>query len=178
MAEIWWRGRLSALPSAIAFGIALNWLLLTTFLYTQWMSGILVAMACWIGVVAWGFYVVRRVRELPAMLAPRKVSEEPDRFCDAQAAYLSADWTTAEKLLQSVLAIEPRDPPALLMLAGVFRQTQRYDDAKILTQEISRLEIADGWHLELAAESKRLDRAIDAANPSETEPKPADLTAA
>ncbi len=179
LAEIWWRGRLSALPAAIAFAFALNWMLLTTFLYTQWMSGLLVRMACWIGVAAWGFYVVRRIRELPRnSCTPRTVSDEPDRFCEAQSAYLRAEWKSAEDLLQGVLAIEPRDPPALLLLAGVYRHTDRFDAAELLTNELSRLEIADGWHLELAAERNRLQRIKDAAQSSEEASKPADLTAA
>tara|TARA_R110002049_G_scaffold4601_5_gene32064 strand:- start:102402 stop:102938 length:537 start_codon:yes stop_codon:yes gene_type:complete len=178
LAEIWWRGRFSAFPAAVAFAIAVNWLLLTTFFYTEWMSGLLVRMACWIGLAAWGFYVIRRVRELPAMLAPRVVSDEPDRFADAHAAYLKAEWETAEKLLQEVLAIEARDPPALLLLSGVLRHTDRLEAAELLTQEIRRLEIADAWHLELAAETKRLQRMKEAAEPEEKETKPADLTAA
>ena len=178
LAEIWWRGRFSAFPAAIAFAFALNWLLLTTFFYTGWVSGVVVRMACWIGVAAWGFYVVRRVRELPEMLAPRAVSEEPDRFSEAQAAYLRAEWDAAEELLQRVLAIEPRDPPALLLLAGVLRHTARYEAAELLTHEISRLEVTEAWHLELAAEMNRLQRAIEAAESDENGQKPADLTAA
>jgi hypothetical protein len=178
LAEIWWRGRLSALPAAIAFAFALNWMLLTTFLYTEWMSGLLVRMACWIGIAAWGFFVVRRVRELPAMIAPRTVSEEPDRFCEAQTAYLRAQWKNAEELLQSVLAIEPRDPPALLLLAGVYRHTERYDAAEMLIHELSRLEIADGWYLELSAEKTRLERIKAVAAAEEKASTPADLTAA
>ena len=178
LAELWWRGRLSALPTAIAFTLALNWLLLTTFLYTEWMSGILVRMACWIGVAAWVFFVVRRCRELPTMIAPRTVSDQPDRFSEAQAAYLRAEWGDAEEWLQCVLAIEPRDPPALLLLAGVFRHTERYEAAELLTTELSRLEIADGWHLELAAETNRLQRSKEAAQSKETASAPADLTAA
>lgn len=178
LTEIWWRGRLSALPAAIAFTLALNWMLLTTFLYTEWMSGLLVRMACWIGVVCWAFFVFRRVRELPGMIAPRSVSDEPDRFCEAQAAYLRANWEAAEKLLQNVLAIEPRDPPALLLLAGVYRHTERYDSAELLIDEISRLEIADRWFLELAAEKSRLSRTLESQKSEETEPEPADLTAA
>ena len=178
LAEIWWRGRFSAFPAAIAFTLALNWLLLTTFLYTEWMSGTLVWMASWIGVAAWGFYVIRRVRELPTMLTPRAISDEPDRFSEAHAAYLRADWKSAEALLQQVLAIEPRDPPALLMLAGVYRHTGRYESAELLAIEIGRLEVADAWQLELVTERKRLRRAKEAANSEKTEPGTADLTAA
>jgi len=159
--ELWWRGRLHALPAAIGFGFALNLLLITRYIYPQWLAGGLVTMAFWVGIVAWLFYVVRSIRELPELIAPRQISEQPDRFPAARDAFLAGRWNQAEGLLTDVLAIEPRDPPALLLLTGVYRHTGRLDAAEILLQEIGRLEVADPWHHELAAEQKRLDRALE-----------------
>lgn len=162
LAELWWRGRLSALPAAIGFAFALNLLLVTRYIYPEWMASGLVSMACWIGVIAWVFYVVRTVRELPTLIAPRVVSEKPDRFPEARAAYLRSEWTRAEGLLVDVLAIEPRDPPALLLLTGVYRHTGRLEAAEILLQEIARLEVADTWSVEVEAEARRLKQGIEA----------------
>ena len=182
--ELWWRGRLSALPPAIAFGLGLNLLLVMRFIYPDWLSGVLVQLACWVAVGSWIFYIVRSVRELPLIIAPRTVSEEPDRFPEAQNLYLAGDWATAEKLLLDVLAIEPRDPPTLLLLSGVYRHTKRIHEAELLIQELRRLEIADAWWLEIQAEQQRIDRllAAEAESAEESnadEEKPAaDLTAA
>ena len=81
LAELWWRGRLSALPAAIAFAFTLNLLLVTRYMYPEWMASGLVSMACWIGLVAWLFFVVRSIRELPTLIAPRTVSEKPSWDC-------------------------------------------------------------------------------------------------
>jgi tetratricopeptide (TPR) repeat protein len=187
LAELWWRGRLSALPAALAFTFALNLILITRYLYPQWMSDGLVAMAFWIGVVAWLFSVVRSARDVPGLIAPRRISEEPDRFPEARAAYLGGRWSEAEALLTDVLAIEPRDPPALLLLTGVYRHSGRLDAAEILLREIVKLEAADSWWLETEAEGQRLKRAIEAARQDvdkspdqagETPSAAADLTAA
>lgn len=159
--ELWWRGRLSALPAAIAFALALNGLLVTRYIYPGWMASGLVSMAFWIGVITWGFYVVRSIRELPTLITPRTVSDQPDRFPDARTAYLRGDWKEAEGLLTDVLAIEPRDPPALLLLTGVYRQTGRLEAAEILLEEIAKLEIAEAWWLEVQAEAERLKRAVE-----------------
>lgn len=173
--EIWWRGKLSALPSAIGFAVAINLLLISRYIYPELLPSSLVSMAFWLGCIAWIFYVVRSIRELPALLAPRTIAEEPDRFAEARDAYLAGEWEAAEKLLTSVLAIEPRDPPALLMLTGVYRHTDRLEGAEMLLEEISRLEVADTWWLEVNAEARRLQRAIQQAN-EEKEEQPADLT--
>ena len=159
LAELWWRGRLSAIPTTMAFALALNLLLVTRYLYPEWLSSGLVTMAFWVGIVAWGFCVVRSVRELPLLIAPRRVSDAPDRFPDAHAAYLRGAWREAEESLTEVLAIEPRDPPALLLLAGIYRQTDRLDAAELLLTEVRRLEVADHWWLEVDAETQRWRRA-------------------
>jgi hypothetical protein len=181
--ELWWRGRLSALIPAMAFTLGLNLLLVMRFVYPQWLSGTLVALAWWVAIGCWIFYVIRSVRELPTLIAPREVSDEPDRFGEAQHAYLRGEWHTAEKLLLGVLAIEPRDPPALLLLSGVYRQTERAEQAEVLIGELSRLEIAERWSLEVEAEQRRIER--DRENndhpeeSSENQENPAaDLTAA
>ena len=158
--ELWWRGRLSSLPAAIGFGVALNLILVTRFIYPEWFSGVLVKLTMWVGIAAWLFWAVKSIQELPQLLAPRTVSDEPDHFADARDAYLRGDWHDAEGVLTDMLAIESRDPPALLLLAGVYRHTGRLEAAQSMLVEISRLEAADGWWLERLAEEKRLQATI------------------
>ena len=159
LADLWWRGRLSGLSAAIPFAIAINLFLVTRFIYPGWISPGLVSMAFWVGIVAWLFYVSRSIRELPALLAPRQISEEPDLFPEARQAYLRGNWTRAEELLNRVLSIEPRDPPALLLLCGVLRHTDRLESAEILLEQVARLEVSDSWFLEIEAEANRMKRA-------------------
>lgn len=166
LAEVWWRGRLTGLPAAIAFTLALNLYLIARYLYPEWIAGGLVSLGFWVGLLVWAFYVIHSIRELPRMIAPRSVSEKPDRFAEAQAAYLRGHWPEAEGLLTDVLSIEPRDPPALLLLAGVYRHTARLEAATLLMNEIRRLEVADSWWLEVQAESRRLESAIGRSKPA------------
>ncbi|MEM9588798.1 MAG: tetratricopeptide repeat protein [Planctomycetota bacterium] len=158
--ELWWRGQLSALPTAVGFAIALNLLLITRFLYPLWMDSFLVWLGWWVAMALWGFWTIRSAKDLPQLIAPRQVSDEPDRFAEAHEAYLRADWETAESLLKATLAIEPRDPPALLLLTGVYRHTGRLEAAQTLLGEVTRLEVADAWWIEIRAEKKRLDHAV------------------
>jgi hypothetical protein len=160
LAEVWWRGRLTGLPAAVAFTFALNLYLIARYLYPEWIAGGLVSIGFWVGLLVWAFYVIHSIREVPGLIAPRSVSEKPDRFPEAQAAYLRGEWPEAEGLLTDVLAIEPRDPPALMLLAGVYRYTGRLEAATLLMNEIRRLEVADSWWLEVQAESRRLESAI------------------
>lgn len=115
-------------------------------------------MAGWVGVAIWLFCVVRSVREMPLLLNPRRASGQPDRFAEAHQAYLRGQWAEAESLLSDCLAIENRDPPALILLCGVYRHTARLEAAERLLEEIRLTEAADGWWLEVAAEQNRLER--------------------
>jgi hypothetical protein len=156
--ELWWRGRISALPTALAFAAAANFLLVAKFVYPELLSSGLVRMAGWVGVAIWLFCVVRSVREMPLLLNPRRASGQPDRFAEAHQAYLRGQWAEAESLLSDCLAIENRDPPALILLCGVYRHTARLEAAERLLEEIRLTEAADGWWLEVAAEQNRLER--------------------
>ena len=158
MAELWWRGRISALPAAIAFAAVVNALLIAKFVYSDWLSGGLVLLACWVVAAAWIVLTIRSIRELPLLLTPRQASEEPDRFPEAQIAFLRAEYTEAEKLLNANLAIEPRDPPALLLLSAIYRHTGRLHASQLLLSEVRKLEVAEQWELEFAAEQARLER--------------------
>lgn len=166
MAELWWRGRLSALPAAIGFGVLVNGLLITRFLYPEWLSGVLVRVACWVGLVAWAVGAFRAIQELPGLLSPRSVSDQPDRFPEAQVLYLGGEWDRAEELLRGILEVEPRDPPAMLLLAGVYRHRGRLDEAEEWLRRLALLEAADPWWLEREAEGRRLSRAREAAEES------------
>lgn len=162
MAELWWRGRVSALPAAVAFAAIVNSLLVARFIYSDWLSGGLVMLACWVVAAAWLVLTIRSIRELPLLLTPRQASDEPDPFPEAQVAFLRADYPEAEKLLNQTLAIEPRDPPALLLLSAIYRHTGRLHASELLLAEVRKLEVADHWELEFAAEHTRLQRDIEA----------------
>lgn len=156
--ELWWRGRLTALPTALAFATALNLLLVAKFIYPEWLAFGLVRLAGWLGLASWAYLSVKSIGQLPSLLSPRAASQSPDRFADAHLAYLRGQWRQAEACLTDCLTIENRDPPALLLLAGVYRHTQRWDAAERLLEEIRLTEAADRWWLEVQTEAKRLER--------------------
>lgn len=158
LAELWYRGRWSALPSAVAFGVALNSLLVARFVYPEWLAPSLVRLACWIGVAIWLVLTLRAASRLPALLRPRSVPETRDRYSEAWKEYLQGRWHEAEAVLAACLEVDPRDCQSLLLLAGVYRHTDRFEAAENTLKQLSRLETADAWWLERQAEEKRLAR--------------------
>jgi thioredoxin-like negative regulator of GroEL len=96
--------------------------------------------------------------QLPALLDPRAGSDAVDRFPEARRQYLQGHWREAEALLSECLQIESRDPPSMLLLAGVYRHTGRLAAAGRLLDQLERLEVAAAWWLECEAERARLTR--------------------
>ncbi len=156
--ELWWRGRLTALPTAIFFGVSVNFLLIARFLYPEWLLLSAVKAGCWLGMAAWLYGVIRNIRALPGLIYPRKNSGKPDRFVEAHQAYLRSDWALAETLLMDCLSIEERDPPALLLLTAAYRHCGKLEAARSCIQTLRLTEAADRWWLEVDAEEKRLIR--------------------
>ncbi len=128
------------------------------FIYPEWLTYTFVRALGWLGMITWCVCTFKNIRELPTLLHPRKASKAPDRFNDARLAYLRTDWVRAEALLQECLAIEERDPPALLMLAAVYRQTNRFESCRVCIEKLRTTEVADRWWLEVDAEERRLQR--------------------
>ena len=156
--ELWLRGRLSALPTAMLFACALNFLLIARFIYPEWLAFSYVRIAGWVGVLAWFYCTIKNIRDLPGMIHPRKASRKPDRFADAHVAFLRSDLVRAETLLKECLSVEERDPPALLLLAAVYRQTARFEECRGCIDILRVTEAADRWWLEVDAEEKRFLR--------------------
>lgn len=158
LSELWYRGRWSALPAAVAFAVVLNFLLVARFVYPEWLAPSLVRLACWVGVAAWFVLAFRAAGRLPSLLQPRAVAEAPDRFAEAHNGYLQGHWDEAEAVLAACLEVDPRDCQSLLLLASVYRHTKRFEAAEHTLKQLDRLETADGWWLERQAERKRLER--------------------
>jgi thioredoxin-like negative regulator of GroEL len=77
-------------------------------------------------------------------------------FREAQTRYLENDWVAAEQLLLKLLKQDARDVEGRLMLATLWRHQGRREEALRQLDRLGRLEAADKWRDEIAAERRRL----------------------
>ena len=94
--------------------------------------------------------------------------EEGDRYLMALGAYLAADWSRAEKIARAILRRNRRDPDTLLLLATICRRTGRPALAAEYLDRLARLDSAEKWSWEIAAERA----ALAGENAAEEEPFP------
>jgi len=76
----------------------------------------------------------------------------------AQGEYLRGDWYGTERILQKLLRGEPHDIEARLLLATLFRRTQRFDEARSELRRIQKTKVAERWQAELVREWHAIDR--------------------
>jgi hypothetical protein len=145
-------------------------MLLASFVYREWITG----DALWIGYSAlaatwllalWQSLAVRR--ESIAEAAADESSEpapSEERQCqldqmfrEAQQRYLESDWVATEKLLLKLLRHDARDIEARLMLATLWRHQGRREEALRQLERLERMEAAEKWRGEIAAERQQLE---------------------
>lgn len=156
LTELWWCGRLSALPYALAFTLIFNLYLISRFIYPMWLPPSVTGVIFWIGFPIWLLFIIRDLKILPEAMSPSLESQPADQFQSALSHTLKKEYPEAEGLLTDMLAIAPKDPPALLLLASLYRKTSRLDAANLLLREMRRLEVAESWWLEIEAEQQRI----------------------
>lgn len=154
--KAWHDGDSKGLLGSVLFAWTLCWLLVASFIWTEWVSWPWVPLG-W--TVVSGLAIATLIRQI--FRAPESIAipgEEAAHFQAAQREYLSGNWFDAEAELLRVLKSEPDDFPAGLLLVGVLRHTGRFSAALRRLEQLGLLDAAQGWQYELAQEKLLVER--------------------
>ena len=146
---------------AILFASFLNFSIVVTFLWVQWLEGWLV-IAMWVGLIlVAGFAAVYNFSRLSRWLDQAADGERiRQRLQLAQEQYLRGDYFEAEALVHRILSAQQSDCEAALLLISVHRRTQRWKSA---LRMLDRLRLIDGWQrweFEMAREERLIESAM------------------
>lgn len=147
---------MSALRLALGFTVVLNLAVVTTFLW-PWRFPTMLTVLLWAAVA--GIWAVcfcgtwRRFPEPPT----EKATIYEDLFLRAQAEYLRGEHFAAEAALDRLLRRRPQDIEARLLLASVYRRTDRAEEARKQLRRLSRT-AGPKWALEVSREMQFLDQ--------------------
>ncbi len=152
-----WRGDWSGFAPAAAFAALLNAALVSTFIWTE-LVGTGVRWGAW-GVVALtmlaSVWVTRRSVRSP----PQDFAGAGDLFPAALSEYLQGNWVETERQLEKMLAAQPNDLEARLLLATVWRRTGRRDEARKGLAALCHLDGAVKWSREIREELRLSEEA-------------------
>ena len=183
--SLWLRGSWAGLVVAVGFTALANVLLLATLVYREWIS----SDALWIGygalTLVWLLAWWQSRWERRAVLADaagedtplspgaeKKRNRQEELFREAQRKYIESDWVAAEQLLLKLLKSDSRDVEGRLLLATLWRHQGRTQEAARQLQRLERLESAQDWQREIAAEREHLSQASTLPEPGQTETIP------
>lgn len=159
---------------AVGFTALLNFLLLATLVYRQWLPsqvqliGLALLATIWL-LARWQSRAERRASLAVAEDAETGIGtadqlpEVRDKlFRDAQGHYLRNDWVATEQLLLKLLKQDARDVESRLMLATLWRHQGRSAEALRQLDRLERLEAAVDWQGEIAAERIAIEEFAEA----------------
>ena len=170
--QLWTRGSWAGLAVAVGFTAIGNVLLLATFVFDEWIAdkdrlmgyGVLATtwlLAWWQARSARSWHKASFTTYMGQDATMERTEEQRDRlFCEAQRCYLQSDWVTTEKLLLQLLKQDARDVESRLMLATLWRHQGRPAEARRQLDRLERLEAADKWRHEIAAERAALVKVV------------------
>jgi hypothetical protein len=154
--QLWLDGAISGLLLAATWGLALNFLVLSSYLWVELLTpsqlwlGWGGAAGCWLVAAAVSLRSRGRRR---AMLSAPAVE---DLFKSAVSEYLKGHWYESEAILGRLLAFNSNDIEARLMWATLLRRTRRYAEAKAQLNLLERRDGAAKWREEIAREWQAL----------------------
>lgn len=159
---LWRRGDARSLAVAVGCSVLVNLAVWGSFLRadaapsvwspTVWMVlGVLWAAGCW-----------REVRQRCGSGAVARVRHHEDLFIQAQTEYLRGHWVESHKLLEQMVARNPLDIEAHLLLASVHRRTKRIDLSCMQLRQVGRLRESGPWRFEISRELALLDTLTEA----------------
>jgi hypothetical protein len=160
--QAWRLGSLRGLGLAAVFAGALNLALVSSFVWPRWPIASLpagtAAAIAWASVLGLWIVGLRWTSRTWSQVCPPKPKSDPqfdDWFREAQHAYLKGQWLEAEPLVARILARQPADSEARLLLASIQRRSKNHEQAKRTLSELQP--VATKWQWEIVAELQQLE---------------------
>ncbi len=172
------KGRWSFLIIALAFAFCLDGFLIANFFWSEYISvtqrnvGCLILLVVWCGLGQIAFLLEKKLEIV------RTADAKQNRFGDAIVQYLQGNWFETECFLGEILKKNPRDVEALLMLATLYRHTNRVTEGIPILLNLRKIEESRKWFIEIETElalsgrelQHKLPEKPTASEPSAAEP--------
>ena len=174
--ELWQRGTPTALGQAIFFSILLNLCIVATWGWTEVLENPVRATAWLVTLGFWGWGIVGNHRFLQGVAYSSAQAATGDLFPAAQREYLRGNWLETERLVSELLARNPSDVEAQLLLVALLRQTDNAVAALEQLDAAERMTGCERWRLEIFRERAVLKAMIAAEAKVTKSEEPAVLT--
>jgi hypothetical protein len=156
----WLRGDGSALCLAIGFSAILNLAIVATWGWVELLTPAMLTATWSVVVLFWLVSLVVATLQMPSILRISRPDAAGDLFGAAQGEYLKGNWFEAESILNQLLARNPSDAEAQLLLVSLLRRIGQHAEACERLRHLATLEGAARWQAEMLQEQMLLERAV------------------
>jgi hypothetical protein len=164
MPGLWLRGSFAGLVLAVAFALAVDVAVVTTWIWSD-LVDFRLSLALWTATaVVWLVSTASAITGFPPPIPRGRDAAADALFVKARDAYLARDWLAAETKLRTLLDLSPTDGEAQLLLGTLWRRVGRLDEAAAALQTLSRSDTGGPWQTAIARE---LERIATARRPAE-----------
>jgi hypothetical protein len=165
MPWLWLRGSFAGLVLALAFALAVDVAVFTTWIWSE-LVDVRLSLALWTATaVVWLIATASALTGFPPPIPRGRDVAADALFVKARDAYLARDWLAAETKLRTLLDLSPTDGEAQLLLGTLLRRVGRLDEAAAALETLSRSDAGTPW---LPAIGREMERIATARRPSTT----------
>ncbi|MFM8708828.1 MAG: tetratricopeptide repeat protein [Planctomycetia bacterium] len=169
MPWLWLRGSLAGLVLAVAFGLAVDVAVVTTWIWSE-LVDFRLTLALWTATaVVWLASTASAITSFPPPIPRGRDAAADALFVKARDAYLARDWLATETKLRALLDLAPTDGEGQLLLGTLLRRVGRLDEATAALETLSRSDSGAPWRSAVARELERIvaaRRPADMADPT------------
>lgn len=157
LAQIWSGQELLGLILAAFFAAVLNASILTTCVWTGWLSAPWPAFLTALAAATWIVTLAYTVWWLWRLHPERHRQEIESLFREAMELYLQGRWADARLRCEQVLARDESDADCLMQLGLIYARSGRPDLARPVFRQCLDLEGGRRWSWEITQALKQLD---------------------
>lgn len=164
MPWLWLKGSVAGLVLALAFGLALDVAVYTTWIWSE-LVDFRLSLALWTATaLVWLIATASALTAFPPPIPRGRDAAVDLLFVKARDFYLARDWIAAETKLRELLVLTPTDGEAQLLLGTLLRRADRLDEASTALEALSRSDAGGLWRTAIARELERIAGARRAAS--------------
>ncbi|GHT27945.1 hypothetical protein FACS18942_07870 [Planctomycetales bacterium] len=153
-------GLWTQLSIAVFFALLLDYFLIVNFYWTDYITA--GQRNILLGGLILSYFLLRSAAKLHRQGYETMLSVETkdETYRTVLQYYLRGNWFDAESLILPYLKKKPRDIEMQLLLATLYRHTQRFEEANAVIEKIESMDGAGKWFCEIEAEKRYIGEGI------------------
>jgi len=152
LAPMWVRGSGFGLLVALLFSVLINTCIITSFVWTEWLNP---SLQSFLWILTSGIYFGSTIASgywLRQQESDVRLARTQGLYEKGVSEYLQGNWYSTETILTELLNRDPYDLEAMLMIACLYRRTERFAEGFRYLDRCQSCDTQEKWTFEIDTE--------------------------